>query len=100
MQAQDMLGMSADELAEVRERSEEEYLAVFNNAQWSDWLLRVQSRTQYVPPHLLVSNSSFFVSHSAHMHLFKFVFVGCCGIPGHRQGVLLIVCGSCVKTSS
>eukprot|EP00884_Botryococcus_braunii_P019282 jgi/Botrbrau1/6037/Bobra.0042s0022.1 len=45
-QAQDLIGMSADELAALRASDDEQYQQVLKSNQWTDWLLRVQSRSQ------------------------------------------------------
>ena len=42
--------MSADELATLKEdRGVEAYEAVLKSAQWKEWQLRVQSKSQYAP---------------------------------------------------
>ncbi len=46
-QAEAMLGMSADEIAVQKEDAEPaKYEAVLKRAQWTEWVLRVQCRTQ------------------------------------------------------
>ena len=46
-----MLGMSADEIAPLKEAADRgAYEAVLRRALWADWLLRVQTRTQCVRP--------------------------------------------------
>ncbi|BDA51382.1 Replication protein A 70 kDa DNA-binding subunit B [Coccomyxa sp. Obi] len=46
-QAEAMLGMSADEIAVLKEDAEPaKYEAVLKRAQWTEWVLRVQCRTQ------------------------------------------------------
>lgn len=47
LQAEQMLGMTADELAGLKESNgTEAYEAVLKAAQWKDWQLRVQSKSQ------------------------------------------------------
>lgn len=47
-QAEAMLGMSADEISVLKEdeANPAKLEAVLKSAQWSEWVLRVQSRTQ------------------------------------------------------
>ncbi len=47
-QAEALLGISADEIATLKEDETNPgpYEAVLKRAQWSEWVLRVQSRTQ------------------------------------------------------
>ena len=47
MQAEQVLGMTADELAALKEgEGVEAYEAVLKRAQWKEWQLRVQSKSQ------------------------------------------------------
>ena len=47
MQAEQVLGMTADELAALKEGSGvEAYEAVLKRAQWKEWQMRVQSKSQ------------------------------------------------------
>lgn len=42
-----MLGMTADEIAVFKEGSDPaKYECVIKRAQWAEWVMRVQSRTQ------------------------------------------------------
>lgn len=45
-QAQILLGMSADDLAELKEREPARFLAVLKSATWKDWSLRIKASTQ------------------------------------------------------
>ena len=46
-QAEQILGMTADELATVKESDGvEAYEAVLKSAQWKEWEMRVQSKSQ------------------------------------------------------
>ena len=50
MQAEQVLGMTADELAALKEGSGvEAYEAVLKQAQWKEWQMRVQSKSQCAP---------------------------------------------------
>ena len=47
MQARVLLGMTADEVAPLKEAPDPEpYEALLERVAWGEWLLRVQSRTQ------------------------------------------------------
>lgn len=51
-QAEQILGMTADELAALKEGSGlEAYEAVLKKAQWKEWQFRVQSKSQWVLSH-------------------------------------------------
>ena len=50
-----LLGMSADEVAPLKEAPDPKpYEGLLERVAWSEWLLRVQSRTQCAPPLLQV----------------------------------------------
>ena len=50
-QARMLLGMSADEVAPLKEAPDPKpYEGLLERVAWSEWLLRVQSRTQCAPP--------------------------------------------------
>lgn len=57
-QAQELIGMTADELAAIRDSDDTQYQQVLKGMQWTDWLLRVQSKSQcgpwssFLPPNL------------------------------------------------
>lgn len=47
LQAETLLGMKADDIAQYKEGGDQQqFQAILNRAQWSDWVLQVQSRTQ------------------------------------------------------
>lgn len=55
VQAEALLGVSADEVAPLKQASDAAaYEEVLKRAQWSEWVLRVQSRTQCVTPSRLL----------------------------------------------
>ena len=63
MQAEQVLGMTADELAALKEdNGVEAYEAVLKGAQWKEWQMRVQSKSQCAPlaalhPHSTVTQA-------------------------------------------
>lgn len=47
MQAAELLGMTADALAELKEAGDDRFGAALKAALWSDWSFKIQTRTRY-----------------------------------------------------
>ena len=50
MQAAELLGMTADALAELKEAGDDRFGAALKAALWSDWSFKIQTRTRYTAP--------------------------------------------------